>query len=71
MVMVSGGNLPSGGKALWGSGFLPSVFQGVQCRSEGDPILFVSNPEGMSRDIRRASLDALRDLNERTLAEYR
>ncbi|EMI56575.1 DUF1501 domain-containing protein [Rhodopirellula sallentina] len=65
IVMVSGGNMPSGGKSLWGNGVLPSVFQGVQCRSEGDPILYVSNPDGMGSDIRRASLDALNELNRR------
>jgi hypothetical protein len=65
MVMVSGGKMPSAGKTLWGSGFLPSVFQGVQCRSEGDPILYVNNPQGMTRDIRRASLDAIGELNRR------
>jgi hypothetical protein len=54
---------PNGGKNSFGSGFLPSVFQGVQCRSKGDPVLYVSNPEGMDRDMRRLSLDALRDLN--------
>ncbi len=64
MVMVSGGKLPSSGKSIWGSGFLPSVFQGVQCRTGGDPILYVSNPDGMSRSMRRASLDALNQLNE-------
>jgi hypothetical protein len=64
IVLVSGGVLPSGGKSNWGSGFLPSVFQGVQCRTGGDPVLYVSNPEGMDRDMRRLSLDALRDLNE-------
>jgi hypothetical protein len=64
IVLVSGGSLPSAGKSAWGSGFLPSVFQGVQCRSGGDPVLYVSNPEGMNRDVRRLSLDALRDLNE-------
>src|SRR5205807_3062363 len=55
---------PSGGPNLWSSGFLPSVFQGVQCRSKGDPVLYVSDPPGMDRNIRRQSLDALRDLNE-------
>ncbi len=65
MVMVSGGKMPSGGKSLWGSSFLPGVFQGVQCRGKGDPILYVSNPDGMSRDIRRQSLDALNELNRR------
>src|SRR5262249_1144462 len=64
IVLVSGGTLPSAGKSAWGSGFLPSVFQGVQCRSGGDPVLYVTNPEGMDRDMRRLSLDALRDLNE-------
>jgi hypothetical protein len=64
IVLVSGGTLPSAGKSAWGSGFLPSVFQGVQCRSGGDPVLYVSNPEGMDRGLRRLSLDALRDLNQ-------
>src|SRR5271166_2997348 len=64
IVLVSGGVLPSAGKSAWGSGFLPSVFQGVQCRSGGDPVLYVSNPEGMDPSMRRLSLDALRDLNE-------
>lgn len=64
IVLVSGGVLPSAGKSAWGSGFLPSVYQGVQCRSGGDPVLYVTNPEGMDRDLRRLSLDAVRDLNE-------
>ncbi len=64
VVMVSGGKLPSGGKQLWGSGYLPGVYQGVQCRSTGDPVLFVGNPPGMNRDVRRASLDALKQLNQ-------
>ncbi len=67
MVLLSGGTLPSGGKSLWGSSYLPSVYQGVQCRSEGDPVLYVSNPDGLSRDMRRRSLDALNDLNRREL----
>jgi hypothetical protein len=64
VVFVSGGSLPSSGKAGWGSGFLPSVYQGVQCRTGGDPVLYLSDPEGMDRALRRASLDALRDLNQ-------
>jgi hypothetical protein len=71
IVMVSGGTQPSGGKSLWGSSFLPSVYQGVQCRSEGDPILYVGNPEGMSREVRRKSLDALNRLNRAELNEYK
>lgn len=69
MVLISGGTNPSAGKTAWGSGFLPSVFQGVQCRSKGDPVLYLSNPKGMDRDLRRKSLDALRDLNEYQLNE--
>ncbi len=64
VVLISGGTNPSAGKTVWGSGFLPSVYQGVQCRSTGDPVLYVNNPAGMSREMRRLSLDALRDLNE-------
>jgi hypothetical protein len=70
VVFVSSGSNPSSGKSAWGSGFLPSVFQGVQCRSQGDPVLFVSDPKGMSRDVRRLSLDAMRDLNELQSAEF-
>src|SRR5436309_13454335 len=64
VVLLSGGTDPTGGKALWSSGFLPSVYQGVQCRSAGEPILYLSNPNGMSRETRRRTLDALDHLNE-------
>lgn len=64
VVLVSGNSNPSAGKSVWGSGFLPSVHQGVQCRSSGDPILYVSNPDGVTRGSRRRSLDALGRLNE-------
>lgn len=65
VVLLSGGMNPSAGKTVWGSGFLPSVYQGVQCRSKGDPVLFVSNPAGMNRELRRRSLDTLGELNQR------
>ena len=64
VVLISSGVQPNGGKNSFGSGFLPSVHQGVQCRSKGDPVLYSSDPAGMTRDVRRKSLDALRDLNE-------
>lgn len=67
VVLVSGGKTPDGGASLWGSGFLPTLYQGVQCRSQGDPVLYVSNPEGMDAAGRRRSLDALRELNEMQL----
>lgn len=69
VALVSGGKTPDGGASLWGSGFLPTVYQGVQCRSQGDPVLYVSNPEGMSAAVRRRSLDAIRDLNQMQLAD--
>src|SRR4029078_4952316 len=59
LVLLSRGEDPTGGKSLWGSGFLPSVYQGVQCRSAGEPILYVSDPQGMQREARRRSIDAL------------
>jgi hypothetical protein len=65
VVLASGGKTPSAGKSLWGSGFLPTLYQGVQCRTDGgDPILYLSDPKGMSREARRKTLDALKDLNE-------
>jgi len=70
VVLVSGGKTPDGGSSLWGSGFLPTVYQGVQCRAQGDPVLYVSNPPGMNSDVRRDSLDALKDLNEMQLRDF-
>jgi hypothetical protein len=70
VVLISSGVQPNGGKSSFGSGFIPSVYQGVQCRSEGDPVLYVTDPPGMNRSMRRASLDALRDLNEEATKEF-
>ena len=64
VVLLSGDNQPDGGKSCWGSGFVPTVHQGVEFRSKGDPVLFVSNPDGVSADTRRQTLDAIRDLNQ-------
>jgi hypothetical protein len=70
IVLVSGGKTPDGGKPLWGSGFLPSVYQGVQCRAKGEPVLFLSNPDDVSRDDRRRVLDAIGDLNREEHATH-
>ncbi|MCP5532763.1 MAG: DUF1501 domain-containing protein [Akkermansiaceae bacterium] len=70
MVLISGGRLPRVGASLWGSGFLPSVYQGVQCRSTGDPVLNAANPAGVDRSIRRAALDALGQLNRKTHDDF-
>ncbi|MCO8123241.1 DUF1501 domain-containing protein [Stieleria sp. TO1_6] len=64
VVLKSGGNL-SGGAAMWSNGFLPGQHQGVPFRSSGDPILHVANPDGISRQTQRASLDLLTNLNQR------
>lgn len=69
MVLISGGRLPRVGSSLWGSGYLPSVYQGVQCRSSGDPILNSANPAGINSKIRRRALDSLNNLNEKTFHE--
>ncbi|MEM1085779.1 MAG: DUF1501 domain-containing protein [Verrucomicrobiota bacterium] len=70
IVLTSGGKNPDAGKAVWGSGYLPSVYQGVQCRSQGDPVLFLGNPDGVSRSLRRRTLDALNEVNQRVATEY-
>jgi Protein of unknown function (DUF1501) len=64
VVLISSGTQPSGGQGVWGSGFLPSVFQGVQCRSQGDPVLYASDPAGMDRALRRQTIDAIGELNQ-------
>jgi len=70
VVLVSGGTDPTGGKSLWSSGFLPSVYQGVQCRSAGEPILFLTDPNGMTRTNRRDSLDAIDRLNQTEARQF-
>jgi hypothetical protein len=68
-VVLSSGVGTSGGANNWASGFLPSTYQGVTFRSSGDPVLYLSNPAGVTQDMQRASLDALRDLNEEHYGE--
>ncbi|WP_442484362.1 DUF1501 domain-containing protein [Aeoliella sp. SH292] len=70
VVLVSGGRTPDAGKSVWGSGFLPSVYQGVQCRSEGDPVLFLSNPTGIDRPMRERILSAINDVNQETYEQF-
>jgi uncharacterized protein (DUF1501 family) len=68
VVLLSGQSQPDGGKSCWGSGFLPTFYQGVEFRRSGDPVLFLSNPDGIDTAARRRSLDLMRDLNEKRLA---
>jgi hypothetical protein len=67
VVFSTGKKGPSGGNSNWGSGFLPTVYNGVLFRTAGDPVLFLSNPPGIDRQMQRDTLDALRALNERRL----
>lgn len=64
VVLISGDNNPDGGKSCWSSGFIPSAYQGVEFRSSGEPVLFVTDPDGVSREIRRDTLDTLRSMNQ-------
>jgi hypothetical protein len=68
-VVLNSGELAGGGNSLWGSGFLPSVHQGVELRSRGDPVLFLSNPEGIEREDRRRLIESVRRLNSMHLAD--
>jgi hypothetical protein len=68
VVMITG-KVAGAGSALWGSGFLPSVYQGVEFRSSGDPVLFLSDPAGIERTDRRRMLDGLEALNRQQLAD--
>ena len=70
VVLLSGGKFPGAGKSLWGSGFLPGVYQGVQCRSQGDPVLFLSNPPGINRSLRGEMIEAIGHIDERTYHEF-
>lgn len=69
IVLTSGGKNPDAGKSVWGAGYLPSVYQGVQCRSQGEPVLYLDDPAGITRPLRRRSLDALEKLNRRIAEE--
>ena len=62
-VVLTSGAGTSGGAGNFASGFLPSIYQGTTLRSSGDPILYLSNPPGVTSNMQRADLDALRDMN--------
>jgi hypothetical protein len=68
-VVLLSGPLGGAGTSLWSNGFLPSVYQGVQFRSAGEPVLFLGNPPGVKEGNRRRTLDAVKALNESQLAD--
>ncbi|MDX2043522.1 MAG: DUF1501 domain-containing protein [Acidobacteriota bacterium] len=67
VVFSTGSKGPSGGNSCWGSGFLPTVYQGVQFRNVGDPVLYLSNPRGVDAKLQRDSLDTIQKLNRMRL----
>jgi hypothetical protein len=69
VVFSTGKKGPSGGNSNWGSGFLPTVYQGVTFRTSGDPVLYLSNPPGVDDTLQRDSLDTVNALNRRHLKE--
>src|SRR5207244_878189 len=69
VVLQSGPRGPRGGAANWTSGFLPTTYQGVPLRGNGEPILDLTNPPGVTTERQRLTLDAIRDLNSERLAE--
>ncbi|MBI1390340.1 MAG: DUF1501 domain-containing protein [bacterium] len=68
-VVLTSVKQPDGGKSCWSSGFLPTIYQGVEFRSQGDPVLFVSNPDGVPHNVREESIAAINDLNRMSLQE--
>lgn len=69
VVLQSGPRGPRGGAVLWGSGVLPTTYQGVPLRNQGDPIVNLSTPEGISSAEQRKVVDAVRELNLKRLVE--
>lgn len=68
-VVLITGNVLGAGSPAWGSGFLPSVYQGVEFRSKGDPVLFLSNPSGVEPSSRKRIIDSVNQLNQAQLAD--
>src|SRR5579884_2232220 len=69
VVFSTGQKGPSGGNSNWGSGFLPTVYQGVEFRVGGDPVLYLSNPRGVDAEVQHDSLAAINRLNRMRLDE--
>ena len=68
VVMVTG-SVGGAGNSMWGSGFLPSIYQGVEFRASGDPVLFLSNPQGVKAKDRRRIVNAINQLNREQLVD--
>jgi hypothetical protein len=68
-VVLTSGRGSSGGATLWQSGFLPSTYAGVLFRNQGEPVLNLSNPQGIPPELQRQGLDVLRDVNQQRYQE--
>ena len=68
-VVLITGQVAGAGNSLWGSGFLPTKYQGIEFRSQGDPVLFLSNPPGLKSSGRRRIVDSINQLNTLQLAD--
>lgn len=68
VVMITG-QVAGAGNSLWGSGFLPTIYQGIEFRSQGEPVLFLSNPDGLESAGRKRIVDAINQLNGAQLAD--
>ena len=69
VVLRSGRSAPGASAGNWTSGFLPSHFQGVPFRRSGDPVLYLSNPKGVSPELQRSTIEGIRDINQQNLDE--
>lgn len=69
-VVLSSGGTPDAGKSVWGNGFLPSVYQGVQCRSKGDPVLYLKDPKGVSRALKKDIVSTINSINHQEFLKH-
>ena len=69
IVLTSGGT-PDAGKSLWGNGFLPSIYQGVQCRSKGDPVLYLQDPKGVSKNLKKNLVESINNINDTQFKKF-
>jgi len=69
-IVLTSGKSGRCGTTCWGSGFLPSVYQGVPFRSSGEPVLYLNNPPGVDPELRRQTLDAIKEINHGALVDY-
>lgn len=70
-VVLTSGGTPDAGKSLWGNGFLPSIYQGVHCRAKGDPVLYLKDPKGVSRTLKKKVLNSINSINYKEYEKFK